>query len=486
MKVGIVTLMHESNTFADPMTPLAAFRRDQYLHGSAIRERFRGGHHEVSGFFEGLDGAGIEAVGLFAAWTMPSGRIEADAARQCLREIRTALSDAGPLDGILVAPHGAAVAQGYPYYDGVWLSLVRELVGPGVPIIGTLDLHANLSRMAIDSTDALVAYRTNPHLDQRERGLEAASLMHRTLRREIRPSMAAAFPPMLVNIEAQATGESPFLELIAEADRVRAVPGVLSVSLIPGFPYADVPEMGASVIVVTDNDPLLARACAEQLANGWYARREAFLGRQLSPHDAVRLAATEPGPVCLMDMGDNVGGGSPADGTILAHELRAQGLLPAVVVLCDPASQELARRAGVGSRLRLSMGGSDGKHGEPIEADVVVEVLADGKFEETQARHGGVRWNDQGPTAIVETDDGLAVMLTTLRMPPMSLCQLTAFGIDPKDYKVLIAKGVHAPFAAYAPVCPTLIRVDTPGITRADIRTLQYRHRRRPLYPFED
>jgi microcystin degradation protein MlrC len=186
-------------------------------------------------------------------------------------------------------------------------------------------------------------------------------------------------------------------------------------------------------------------------------------------------------------MGDNVGGGSPADGTLLAHALHQHKFGPAFVCLCDPEAVRQAEAAGIGARVRLRVGGkTDNLHGPPLEADFAVVGVFDGRFDEPQPTHGGFLSFDQGRTAIVRTDSGLTIMLTSRRTPPFSLRQLTAFGVEPSVFHVVVAKGVHAPVAAYAPVCPHLIRVNTPGVTTADLSRLTFHRRRRPLFPFED
>lgn len=477
MRVGIVSLMHESNTFA-ATTPLAAFERDRLLTGEPIREQLAGTHHEVGGFFDQLAEEDIEAVPVFAAWTMPGGTIEAGTAESLTRRLREAVAVAGPLDGWLVAPHGAAVAETDPDFDGSWLSWLRRHVGP-VPVVGTLDPHANLSGRAASAADAWFAYRTNPHLDQHATGVDAARLLARSLRREVKPTTAAAFPPLVVNIEAQATAESPCGELAAVADDLRRRPGVLAVSVLLGFPYADVPQMGSALTVTTDNDLDLAKRYSTELAGWWWDHREQFRGKLISVEDAVRRAATAPRPVCLLDMGDNVGGGSPANSTVLVHKLIRQNVGPAFASLNAPDAVTACTEVGVGATLVLSIG-------QPtLTARFTVRGLFDGVFEETEARHGGLQRYDQGPTAVVESDSGLTLMLTSRRTAPFSLRQLTAFGVEPARFRVLVAKGVHAPVAAYAPVCRTLIRVNTPGVTSADLSHFSYHYRRRPLFPFE-
>lgn len=486
MRVGIIGLLHESNTFIASATTLRHFEEDLLAEGEEVRRRLADAHHEIGGFFQGLAEANIEAAPIFAARALPYGPVQADAFDDLAGRIETRLDQTEQLDGLLVAPHGAMVSQRQPDADGYWLSQLRQRFGPRFPIIGTLDLHANLSPLMVAACDALIAYRTNPHLDQRRRGIEAATLMARTLRGEVRPTMAGAFPPLAVNIERQLTAAPPCKVLYDQADAMLNEPGVLSNSLLLGFPYADVAEMGSAVIVVTDNDSARAQRLVDELARCWWQRRHEFVGQMIGVESAVDQAEGLEGPICLLDMGDNVGGGSPADGTQIANALHRRALGPSFVCLCDPSSVQAAQTAGIGAKLHLQMGGkTDNLHGEPLAAEVTIRSFHDGRFEETQPRHGGITKFDQGPTAVVETMTGLTIMLTSRRMVPFSLQQLTSFGLDPASYRVLVAKGVHAPVAAYAPVCKQLIRVDTPGVTCADMTRLIYHRRRQPMYPFE-
>lgn len=487
MRVGIIALLQESNTFIAGTTTLAHFEADLLLEGDAVRAHFDGAHHEVGGFFAGLAEESVDAVPIFAARALPYGIVTADAFATLLARMDAAIERAGSLDGLLVAPHGATVSADYPDADGHWLTRLRQRFGRKFPIIGTLDLHANVSPKMVAACDALIAYRTNPHLDQRQRGLDVAQLMARTLRGEVKPTMAAAFPPLAINIERQLSAEAPCKTIYDYADAMLGEVGVLSNSLILGFPYADVPEMGASALVVTDSDFAQAEALVSALQKFCWDRRDEFVGRMISIDEAIKQASKLAGPITLLDMGDNVGGGSPGDGTELAHALdRQPQLAPAFICLNDPDAVQQATAAGIGAHLRLRVGGkTDDRHGKPFEADFLVQGLYDGKFQETQPRHGGFLNFDQGPTAVVETPNGLTIMLTTRRMVPFSIKQLTSGGLDPEKFRILVAKGVHAPVAAYAPVSKHLIRVDTPGVTSADLSRLEYRHRRRPMFPFE-
>ena len=258
-------------------------------------------------------------------------------------------------------------------------------------------------------------------------------------------------------------------------------------SIAPGFAYSDVEEMGPGFLVVTDGDGPRARKEALGLARrAWDRRHElTLLGTPIA--QAVQEAmADDAGPVTLLDVGDNVGGGSPADGTLILEEVIRTGSGPALVVLFDPAAVRACTVSGVGTEVSLEVGGkSDGRHGPPIPIRGRVRCLHDGAFVEEEPRHGGARYNNQGLTALVETGEGHAIVLNSLRMAPMSLEQVLSLGVKPKSYRILVAKGAIAPVAAYEPVSSRMVYVDTPGITSANPAHFDYRHRPRPLYPFE-
>ncbi len=486
MRVGILGIQHESNTFLSVPTTIEHFQNGALITGAEIRKQYAESHHELGGFFSVLDAADVEVVPIYFAWALPSGTITTDTAETLIENLLQELASAGALDGLLVAPHGAAVSEPFPDFDGRWLSQVRKQLGADLPIIGTLDLHGNLSQQMVDACDALVAYRSNPHLDQRHVGQQAAELMIRTLRGEIRPVQAAAFPPVAINIERQLTAASPCREMYRFADELLQRPGVLSDSILLGFPYADVAEMGSSFIVVTDGDCELAEKTVTELGNYLTEHRADFLPDMLELEAAIDQALAAPSPVCLLDMGDNVGGGSPGDSTFLLQALAERQIDDAFVCIADPQAVEQAVAAGVGNTVDLEIGGkTDDRHGPPLKTVASLLSLHDGKFSEHEARHGGRTHYDMGRTVVVKTAQGPIVMLTTRRMVPFSLAQLTSCGIQPEQYRILVAKGVHAPTAAYAPACPTLLRVNTAGVTTADMQSLDFKNRRRPLFPFE-
>lgn len=489
MRVGILSLIHESNTFSSTTTTIDQFRQDELLVGDQVREVYEGGLHQISGFFESLGKCGLDAVPLFHASTAPSGTITSSTCDELLRMMFSTVDQAGEIDGFLVSPHGANAGEGDDYrdFDGYWMAQLRQRIGPRKPVICVIDPHANLSRRMVESCDATIAYRSNPHLDQKLRGIEATELLAAALRDEVRPVQRASFPALGINIERQGTTLWPCLPLYELANDQLTRPSVLSNSVVLGFPYADVEEMGSSALAVTDGDPDLAQQLANELTSYMMEHRSEFVGEYINVKEAVARAVDGPGPVCLLDMGDNVGGGSAADSTLIAHEIDRRGDTTAFVCLFDPESQIQARSAGIGARIDLAMGGkTDDRHGDPLLASVTVAGLHEGRFEETEIRHGGGTHFDMGPTAVVTTDTGLTVSLTTRRTVPVSLGVVTSVDLDPSAFQILVAKGVHAPVAAYEPVSVRLLRVNTGGATAADMRSFEHLHRRRPMYPFEE
>ena len=478
--------MQESNTFIQNSTEYRHFEEDLLLEGEEIRTSLENAHHEVGGFFQGLRQEGIESIPIFAARALPYGTIRSSTFTKLIGKMFSLTENAGKMDGYLVAPHGATVSEEFPDADGWWLSELRNRVGSGVPIIATLDLHANLSQQMVDATDVLIGYQTNPHLDQRARGVEAAMVMSRILRGEINPIQRASFPPFVMNIEKQCTLENPCRQIYDLAQQFRKRCGIISISILQGFPYADVPEMGSSIIAITDGDEVQAEQALQDITEQVWNNRSQFDGEGLDLETAMEYLEDETNRICLLDMGDNVGGGSPADGTLLAHALENHIGKRSFICLYDPHAVEQICGTGIGKSLVLEMGGkTDTKHGTPLSAEVNVRGIHSGLFEEKKPRHGGFTKFDQGKTAVVENKSGLTVMLTSKRMAPFSLEQLYSCGLDPEDFDVLVAKGVNSPLAAYQEVCSRFIRVDTPGVTSSNLDHFDYQFRRRPMYPFE-
>lgn len=487
MRIAIAGFLHESNTFTPETTSRRHFEESFLHHGPELIPVWRDAHHELGGFIAGCEADALEIVPLIAAWATPKGPVTEDAYESIAGALLERLAGAGPIDGILLALHGAMVAEHLTSADSETVQRVRQAVGLDVPIILSLDMHANIAPPMVHVPDATVAYRTYPHVDQRDRGIECARILRRAIAGDVQPAQAAVKLPLLIHIVQQHTSSGPMAEVMQEVDRIASLPGILSASVAPGYIYADVPHMGVSAVVVADGDRARAGKEAKALAQFIYDRRDALNAGLPDVATSVARAKTVDGTVCLMDSGDNIGAGGPGDSTFLFDEILRQRVPRACVVLYDPAAARQCADAGVGAEVALSVGGkTNDRHGRPIPIEGRVRHVSDGVFEEPEPRHGGMRVYDQGLTAVVETRDGHTVIVNSLRVMPTSLHQLLSLGVRPKDHKVITVKGVTAPRAAYDAIAAETIAVDSPGVTQAGPESFDYRNRPRPLYPLDE
>jgi len=488
IRIATAGFLHESNTFSSIPASLDLWERSGVLEGDAIRKEYASSQSTLAGFLAlEQEDPQVQVVPLVFSRLTPMGAITEEAIEYLMQRVVDAIRDNGPWDGILLPQHGAAVSIPFLDADGELLRRVRALVGPTVPIGMALDMHGNVSPEMVVPADVVTVYQTNPHIDARAQALLCGRLLVRTIRGEIRPRMALATPPLVVNILNQGTNDKPMSDLLAVADAQGKRPGVLSVSVVEGYPYADVPEMGMSFIAVTDNDQSLADDVAQTLARAAWDLRDALNQGGTPIDDALRQADAAPaGPVVLFDVGDNVGGGSPGDSTHILQAARRLGVRNLLQALCDPQVVMQCQAAGIGGRITASVGGkSDHLHGVPFPIEATVTALSDGRYEETGPTHGGFRFFNDGASAALRTDDGYTLVLTSRAAGSSSLQQFRTLGIEPLNMKIIVAKGVHSPRPAMEPIARQMIWVASPGVTTADLSTFTYQHRRVPLYPLE-
>ncbi|MFM9107924.1 MAG: M81 family metallopeptidase [Chloroflexota bacterium] len=481
MRFAVGGIFNETNTFAAPVTDIAAFtiRRGADCLGLA------GANHSLGGAIDACREFGIDPVPILYADSLATGTTARPVFEALLEDLAAGIAVAGRLDGVMLALHGAMVAGGHPDADAAIVRRVREVVGPDVPIAVAIDFHANIGQPMIDAADIVTVYDTYPHCDQAERTREAVALLARTARREIRPVTALVKPPMMPVPQGQHTARPPFSDLIARAHEIEERGDALVVSVAGGFAYADVAEAGLSVLVTTDGDAARARTLAASLAREAWDAREAMSVRNAPVAEAVAEAIAFPGgPVMLVDVGDNIGGGTPGDGTTLLAELLRQGARGAVMVIADREAVAAAVRAGEGGTLETAVGGkTDRWHGDPVPIRGRVRSITDGRWV-----HEGPEWAgvpvEMGTTAVVEVD-GLTLVLTGRATAPGDLQQLKSLAIDPLAQHIIVVKAAVRWRGGYGPIAAHAIHVDTPGLGSADLSRFPYRHIRRPIWPLD-
>lgn len=490
MRIAIAGFSHESNTFSAKPTRLEDF---SIWRGQQMIDHYAPTFHEIAGYIAGADEFDYDLYPTMGANATPYGTVTREAYETILGEILEKLEAAkGQIDGLLLALHGAMVTEDYPQGDGETVRRVRQLMGPDFPIVVTHDYHGNVPEQLVRDANALVVYKTTPHIDQRERGLQAAEILVKTIRKEVKPVTAFRKPKVLFNIAFHNTSLPPMQPIMQAAIDLEKEPGILAASIAAGYQYADVPEMGPSIIVVADGDQELAERGAQRIADLMWEARDQLIPNLPTPAEAVRMAMNAPAtPVALFDAGDNVGGGGAADSTLILEELLKQKADGWVIAIYDPESVEACVKAGIGGTVSLMVGGKTDKiHGPSIPIIGRVRTLHDGTFEETERRHGGARYGNAGLSAVVEVNrtapgKGGLIVLNSRRTAPMSIHQITSVGIVPQQQKILVAKGTVAPRAAYEPVCADIILVDSGGACDMNRDPKEFKLARKDFYEWQ-
>ena len=492
--IGIGGIVHETNTFNPKKTTLADFEAgiggaNGTLRGNDILRLSANANNTPAGFIEGAAQHGLTLFPTIVAGPQTIGIVLDSAFETLTKELIDRLKQAPHLDGILLFLHGTMVAESYPHADAEIVRRVRRAFGDQLPLIVVHDFHANVSEEIVRMTTALITYKECPHLDAKDRGVQAAKLMADVVAGRVKPTQALVKPPMLFNILFHNTYAAPLKPITDQSKRLERQPKILAASVAGGYQYADILAMGPSVVVVTDNDPALAKREAERLGNMLWNLRDQLTLKAPSAAEAVTMAM-ENGkfPVTLMDAGDNIGGGSAGDSTYILSELLKQKAAGWVVVISDASAAQTAIQSGVGGQFDMAVGGkTDNLHGDSVRVKGRVKGIHDGRFVETAVRHGGGRYWDMGVSAVIEVEGSTPdlpnlILLTPKRIIPFSLNQLNSVGIIPSQMRILVAKGTIAPRAAYEPVSARIIEVDSGGVTGVNPARFRYEHIRPNLF----
>ncbi|KVK87612.1 microcystin degradation protein MlrC [Burkholderia ubonensis] len=456
MKIYVAGFLHETNTFVETRTQYADFAHGAngpIAVGDAIFA-MREANLPISGFLQSMvDTPNVIVPGIWT-YATPSGLVTDDAYERIVSEILRRANQAQP-DAVYLDLHGAMVSERYEDGEGELLRRLRVMVGQRPIIVASLDLHANVTDQMLTYADALIPFRTYPHVDMAETGARAARTLLRISERGRHPYREHWRAPFLIPIEAMATSQSPAAEtyaLVSDVERRYDID--LGVAL--GFPAADIRECGPSVWVRGSSRREVENAL-DELKQRFLESEAKWNATYFSPDEAVlrakKLADAATRPIVIADTHDNPGAGADSDTTeMLATLLRHSVHRAAIGIVCDPAAAQRAHEAGVGARISLVLA-EHTKH--PLRGDFLIESLSDGR-----CRLEGPMMRDLelhlGPCACLKIDD-VRVVVSTVKTQLLDRNLYRMVGIAPEEMAILVNKSSVHFRAAFEPIAEEIL-----------------------------
>ncbi len=502
-RIAVASFFHETNTFALERNdePDAACYVGQAMIDHAHPRSF------VGGFLEATQRPDIEIVPTADVFYSHGGAISAPMFEHYRDLIVDGLRQAGPLDGCYFALHGAMAAED-PYTDaeGELLRAARGVVGEGIPFVATYDFHGIMTHAEVAQLSGAFPNNTNPHIDSYECGLEAGRCMLRILDGEINPISRVVHVPIIGPNIGQSTWSHdldeeeslPLYQLNRIREQMEQTPGIIDITIMGGYGYADTPESRMSVVATADGDPELAQQMARQLADRvWGKREEIRNARRIYPvDDGVRLAieSNEEKPVVLVDLGDDPGSMTASDSPVVLESLIRLGARDCVVVIRDPHVVKAAMDGGIGATIEMQAGAAiETRFYSPIPITGQVKTLDDGDYMICGPTHGGwgrdvnrEAWREAnaGPRAVIRLANKVDVIFTVLRTRNDRDFFKSA-GILLEEKKIIVVKSNQAHRASLRPIVSRIIELASPGASTVDYASLPYRHMQRPLWPID-
>ncbi|MCS6891041.1 MAG: M81 family metallopeptidase [Rhodovarius sp.] len=486
-RIAIGGFLHESHSFAPMPTGYRQFIETggfpPLQWPETMVEALRPTSVPAAGAIAAAEAAGAAIAPLGWCFANPAGPVTREAFERIAGMLVGALSralDQGPLDGVYLDLHGAMLSEDFPDAEGELLRRVRAVVGPERPITASLDPHANMTRAMVEAADALVPFRTYPHVDMKAAGAQAIALLLRRIGGEGPWPKAFRELDFLIPITSQCTLVEPMAGVMAARAAIADRYGLAELAYCFGFPYCDFEGCGQAIAAFGAE----AEAAADALLAHIAAREAEFQSAILPADQAVARAieiasAGARGPVIIADTQDNPGGGGHGDTTGLLRELIAQGAEGAVLALINDAeSAARCHAAGVGAEVALRLGGRSDGVALPVTARV--EALSDGVF----TLSGPMGWGnpaDLGPTALIRVAAGVRVIVVSRKMQALDQEILRHLGVDPLAQRIIVLKSSVHFRAHFGPIAAAVLVAAAPGPVVADPAVLPFRRLRRGL-----
>lgn len=485
---------HESNTFKKGLTTLDDFKSETYFTGDAAIAERGDANTELAGFLDAGREAGWKITHVISAHAGPGARV----ARSAFEHIAGLICDAvqankDSLDGILLSLHGAMVPEFCEDGEGELLARIRAIVGPEMPVAVSLDLHANCTPLMCELADIVLSYKTYPHVDMRERGLQAGRILERRMAGLARPTTLRAHRPMLDEINGGRSDQGPMVPLYAKAREAECEPGIMAVSINAGFSDADICDVGPTVTVtydeLTPGAEVRARAIAEDIADGIWAARLTSVNSYLSVDEAAEIAKgfdASHGPLIIADYSDNPGSGAYGDATNLLKAMLDAGLENAAFgPMIDPEAAAFLHGHKVGERVSLELGGKNDPAfgGAPLRVTGEIMLLSNGDMICDGPILGGLH-HSYGTTAVLRVG-GIDILVVTANSQMLDQQQFKTFGIMPAEKTVVALKSMQHFRAAFEPIAGQVIVCDSGALSTPRYERRTYRNAPRPIFPLD-
>lgn len=482
-KILLAGIKHETNTFAKGKTSFEQFKERIFWENEEVISYFKNTKTECGGMLDSLITYHHIPVPVIMADSQPGGIVDTKVADYVCDKIKEKLVTE-KIDAILLVLHGAMVLDSNEDGEGYILEKIRTLC-PTIPIVATLDMHANLTEKMVQNANAFFAYDTYPHIDLYERGKEAADFLNNILNSHFKYYMKFIKLPIISS--SLPTGTGIMHEIMTQVNEAEKTKGIISISFLQGFRLADIHDLSISIIAIAEEETL-AENILLKLSSLVMHAKEKFTRSAVPVSEAVTRAITaQKGPIILADISDNPGSGAPEDGTQLLEELLRQKAQNAVVVLIkDAESIKNILEAGVNNIVHLNLGGKteDEKlHGKPLQLTAKVKTICDSIFYNKGEMCKNMRI-DLGCLAVVEVN-GIEILISERRHQPYDPEILRRLGISPEDKKIIAVKSLAHFRAAYSKFAKEIIEVDLPGIAAVNPEKICYKNVRRPIYPLD-
>ncbi|WP_211824300.1 M81 family metallopeptidase [Kistimonas asteriae] len=487
MRSLIAMLKHETNTFSPIPTNWPRFQDWSGLTGNEALAFYRGTRTVMGAFIDLTEQWGDNIVCPIAAEAMPSAPADAETYEYLSSLILESVAKG--VDRILLDLHGAMITENTNDGEGSLLSRIRA-IAPATPIAVSHDFHGNLTPVTLDNCTVLTGYKTYPHVDLYETGQQAGMILNEAMQGHCHPVMAWQKLPLISHTLKQGTDDKPFKSLIKLCQEAERQAGVLSVSLFGGFPLADSPHTGSSVVVVTDNDDLLANRIATDIAEACWTKRHQQVYQPTSLSDQIQKAKklTE-GPIILLDHCDNCGSGGTQDVMTVIRAVMEAGLEDVIVAaVWDPKAVARMQAAGVNAEVALSLGGNTDmpaiqQSGQPLQVQGKVINLTDGRFRIDGPMYHGLEVC-MGPTAVLDTGN-MQIIVVSRHIEPWDPGLFHSLGIDPEQKRYLLLKSRIHYRAGFADIARHTLLLDGDGVTTSDYQLLSFQQLQRPVFPLD-